>query len=72
MRLREFATPSDKFVAKIKAMETAELEQLRDTLSIRQERHRMRFSRTRSVADSEAYRKVSAELGRVRTELSLR
>ena len=72
MRLREFATPSDKFIAKIKAMDETALTKLRDDLTVRQERQRMKFSRTRSIADSEAYRKTSAELGRVKTELTLR
>lgn len=72
MRLREFATPTDKFIAKIKAMEVDALTKLRDDLTVRQERQRMKFSRTRSIADSEAYRKTSAELGRVKTELTLR
>lgn len=72
MRLHEFAKPSDKFLTKIKSMDVAALEQLRGDLTVRQERQRMKFARTRSSADSEAYRQTSAELGRVRTELSLR
>ena len=72
MRLREFATPSDKFLAKIKAMDETALAKLRDDLTVRQERQRMKFARTRSSVDSEAYRRTSAELGRVKTELTLR
>lgn len=72
MRLREFATPSDKFLAKIKGMDIDALTKLRDDLTVRQERQRMKFARTRNGADGEAYRRTSAELGRVRTELSLR
>ena len=72
MRLHEFATPSDKFLEKIKAMDLTALEELRDTLTIRQERQRMKFARTRSSADGEAYRKTSAELGRVKTQISLK
>ncbi len=72
MRLKEFAVPSDKFLAKIKAMDVDALTELRDALTVRQERQRMKFARTRSSADSEAYRKTGAELGRVKTELTLR
>lgn len=72
MRLKEFAILSDKFITKVKAMDLGELEELRKTLVVRQERRRMTYARTRNSADGEAYRKASAELGHVRTQISLR
>lgn len=62
---------SSAFREKLKTMDRAGLERLRGDLKVRQERRRMKFSRTRSITDGEAYRRTSAELGEVNTAIRL-
>ena len=63
--------PDQKFIDKVAKMDLETLTKLRGTLVVREETRRVKFSRSRSVKDGEALRKTRAELGHVRTQISI-
>lgn len=64
--------PDQKFIDKVAKMDDEALAKLRGALISREETRRVKFSRSRSVKDGDALRKTRAELGHVRTQISIR
>jgi DNA-directed RNA polymerase subunit F len=60
-----------KFAAKVAKLDPEGLAKLRGELVVKNERARMRFSKSRSIKDGEAHRKRREELAHVRTRIAL-